>query len=130
MTGDTFLSHRAKRIAKAIRKEATVPSMFKADMELALAVLETVPVGVFVVGDPRDPHTQRLRQDAFMAFEPLKVIVNLDPQQDRERLTSLELPGTAGVSVGLFAPGTSYITPQVEGRGGIEDACSKVRSQL
>lgn len=49
----------------------------------------TFPLEIVVVGNKKDPVTGKLRLAARKFFEPVKIVMTLDPREDAERLAAL-----------------------------------------
>lgn len=80
-----------------LKKGALAPAGFV----LAAYANNTYPLTVAVVGSADDPNTNDMRAEARRFYEPLKVVMTLDPKRDKKRLS--ELPYRARESTTVYA---------------------------
>ncbi len=99
LTGDAFLAGRARRALDSILREALRSPRSAPAAALAAARMSGDPVEMIVLGDPQDPAVTALRERCFFAFEPRKLVLNLNPVPDAGRLEALGLSGAAGPGV-------------------------------
>jgi hypothetical protein len=87
----------AKRLPEAttayLRKDRGIgnPELVPA-AALAAARIEHHPVQMVLLGEPADPTLTALREACVAMFEPRKIIINLDPARDAERIEKLMYP--------------------------------------
>jgi hypothetical protein len=102
MAGDADLREFAEGILAERLPEAT-RAYFRKDRgignpelvpaaALAVARIERHPVQMVLLGDPEDPTLTALRRACVALFEPRKILINLDPARDAERIETLMYP--------------------------------------
>ncbi|NNF05995.1 MAG: hypothetical protein HKN21_04485 [Candidatus Eisenbacteria bacterium] len=85
---------RAQRILNAVYAEGMkAPESATAVVAAGVSLSET-PITIAIVGDPGLPGLGDLRRAAFSVKAPHRVVVNLDPNQNRSQLEALGLDGS------------------------------------
>jgi hypothetical protein len=90
--GDSSLVEIGRRALESDLEAALQDSNAVASVGLAAGRMSRHPLQMAVIGDPADSTVTALRQAAYFVFAPDKVILNLDPVKDAERMKALMYP--------------------------------------
>lgn len=130
--GDTALTVHAERaLASAIpHAERELASDFPQarawtiPAALAAARIEDHPVQMVLLGDPEDSTLTALREACVAMFEPRKIIINLDPARDAERIETLMYP--VELAPALFVCVESICSTPIKDPGKLESTVKAI----
>ena len=125
LLGDIDLIARSMIVLESILDPAVQDTNATAIVGLAAGRMSRHPLHIAVVGDPADSLVTALRNAAYFAFEPNKVILNLDPAKDAKRMETMLYPAEAAPA--LFVCVETLCSPPVRDPAEIEKQVAEIK---